>query len=280
MIHSFPGETQQALLSALQSVKLRATSALSIRTEVDFTTDDSLSAAFTESQRGLRVAILDAANRSLVGGLGMCPYAGTQEEDLIRASNLYFLLSPVVNKQLGRQCAHTFTSPEQSAIRCHIPYFGCVVLPGVSFLSQDARDTTALFDVIACAFPDFRSRSDEWLLYFRAATRSEIRHVVMRKVEAILCAAVRLGCQSVVLTAIGCGVFAGSNRRLVQLLEPSDPGLSNKLAMARLVGSCFAEALGSDMFRDRFERVVFAIAYDNLLYSEFKNTFEKCFSGD
>lgn len=276
----FPGETQQALRTALQSIKLRATSLPSIHTEVEFTTDDSLSAAFSESQHGLRVAILDAANRSLVGGLGMCPYAGTQEEDLIRASNLYFLLSPVINKQLQRQCQRVFESSEQSAFRCHIPYFGCVVAPGVSFLSEHTGDANALFDVIACAFPDFRSRSDEWLLYFCAATRSEIRHVIMRKVEAILCAAVRLRCQSLVLTAIGCGVFAGSNRRLAQLLEPTEPGLHNKLAMSRVVASCFAEALGNDMFRDRFERVVFAIAYDKALYTEFENSFKKSFLGD
>ena len=71
----------------------------------------------------------------------------------------------------------------------------------------------------------------------------------------------------------------------MHVLEPASKRPSNTqgvdltpgLAMARLVASCFAEALRSDLFRDRFERVVFAIAYDDALLSEFQNSFEQHF---
>ena len=263
----------QAALQDLQSIDA---STSSIRTTVEFTSLDSLSAARRERQRGraVRVAILDAANRSDVGGVGMSPYAGTQEEDLIRTSNLYYLLSPRHNKHMRRQCEQMFGSGWRW---CHIPYFGCVLLPGVSFLDEDARNTSS-FDVIACAFPNLRSSSDEWRQYFHTATRSEIEHLIMCKVEAVLCAAVRLRCQSLVLAAIGCGYFAGGNPRLVRVLEPSEPRLAGKQAMARMVGTCFAEALRGNWFRNRFERVVFAIAYDETLLSEFKNAFEQRFN--
>ena len=188
-----------------------------------------------------QVAIHDAANRAQVGGSGMLPLGGSQEEALIRRSNLFWLMNPSTNPAFHLQLA----AQQPDGVDHHIPYFGAVYVPNVTFLCPGGPDKR--LNVVATAGVDLRTKSDEWRFFFQRASADDVRHVTLVKLDALLTAAARFGNRSIVLAAQGCGVFA-RNRELS----------SKGIVVAEIVAECFAELLKGS-FKGRFDRVVFAI---------------------
>ncbi len=60
-------------------------------------------AEYKASNGSEKITILNLANRRQVGGVEFCPYSGSQEEDLIRCGNLYWLLHLGYNEHLKQQ---------------------------------------------------------------------------------------------------------------------------------------------------------------------------------
>ena len=254
-------DTQSTLVKLLDGIPVVEPREL----RVMLVNEDSVTAALEQAlEYPGSVAIHDAANRVSPGGSGMLPYGGSQEEALIRASNLYWVLNPLINTELSKQ----LLQQQPTGISHHIPYFGAVYCPGVTFLT-DSNDpnNVAVFDVIATAGIDLRPKSDEWQLYFKQASADDIRHVTQMKVEALLAAAATRGVRAIVLAAQGCGVFARN-----PLLVAKD------IDIPYIVADCFAHALKS-RFRCSFDRAVFAIysppGHNNSLLGTFRDAMQR-----
>jgi len=109
-------------------------------------------------------------------------------------------------------------------------------------------------------------------------TKDTVEYITCRKVESILAAAAAGQCTTLVLAAIGCGVFA-RNPRLIGMLgddaSASGTRQETSIAMAKIVASCFARVLKAPPFTRRFDRVVFAIAYNERMLEAFQDAFEE-----
>ena len=126
----------------------------------------------------------------------MCPYYGSQEESLIRKSNLWWSINPELNKNLS--------SP-------HIPWKGCIYSPQVTFLIKNIKYH---FDVVSVAAIDRRYGSDEIIYlkkYFETFITDEIdviiEKITIMKLIAVAYAAKENKVDHLILGALGCGCF-------------------------------------------------------------------------
>eukprot|EP01084_Bolivina_argentea_P079811 144686_1 len=237
--------------------------------EITFTDLDALNAAIVEyhnSNGSEQITILDLASRRHVGGLGFYPYSGTQEEDLIRCSNLYWLLHPKYNTYLAKQLK------ERHIDDAHIPYFGTVCIENVIFMSnnhgdsdKEKRRNTEIcrrfdiskrdeykFNVIASAAPDLRHHSNEYKAYFRKASTDQIKAVLCKKIEAIMATCIVSKNTSVLIAgAFGCGAYKCDTH---------------------LVAECFRQVIDSHKYKSKgIKKIVFAIAYDDKKLNVFRD---------
>lgn len=220
--------------------------------EITFTPKDSVSAAISEfecvsdSDSGT-ICILDLASRRHVGGAGYSPFGGSQEEDLIRCSNLYWMLHPKWNEHLRHQLE------ERVITDSHIPYFGTTYVPNVIFLNEEKnKEKEYRFGVIASAAPDVRTHTNEYKSFFRDATEEQRKTVIVRKLEAVMATCIATNVKVLIAGAFGCGVYK---------------------CESLMVAQCFKEVLESPRVRGgQLRKVVFAIAYDDAKLS----IFQKC----
>ena len=212
------------------------------KVEVTFSSMDSLSAAIAEYQSdSASICILDLASRKHVGGWGWSPFGGSQEEDLIRCSNLYWLLHPDWNGHLRSQLK------ENEITDSHIPYFGTTYIPNVVFMNENVEYR---FDVIASAAPDMRTHSNEYKSFFGSASYEERRAVIIRKLEAVMATCIATNVNVLIAGAFGCGAFQCDTK---------------------MVAQCFKEVLNSQRFIGKnLRKVVFAIAYDDVKLKVFR----------
>lgn len=233
-------------LATLQALEKSTKTATNNDTFIQFSLNNSLNAARalqTVANESLgqnkRVAILNLANRLQPGGVGLAPYGGSQEEFLVRRSNLAWGL----DSRFGSEEVHQ----QLSAIRTeegllepfqhHIPYFGAVVSRNVTFIDGMTEDT---FDVISAAAPDMRKGSDEYR-YLRkhvGDTKAAQHQILKDKIKAIFEAAIAEKIDYLVLGAFGCGCFNNETQEVAQI---------------------FATLLRSDAYKNRFQQITFAI---------------------
>lgn len=226
-------------------------------TQITFTTNDSLTAGreLRKLAGERRIGLLNMANRWQPGGVGMAPYGGSQEEYLIRRSNLYFSVNPHLNKNLENQFKSMRLKEgyDSSLPTHHIPAFGTVVSKDVTFIDQAEWDQ---FDIISAAAPDLRKGSDE-SIYLKRHFNKDISklaqgELIKHKIEAIFSSAIEAGITDLVLGAFGCGCFKNSPES---------------------VSKIFKEVLEDPKYRNSFTNIVFAITD-----LDKKEIFEKAFS--
>lgn len=197
------------------------------------------------------VAIHNLANRVQFGGVGRAPFSGSQEEYMIRRSNLYWSLSFDYNQNLKNAFLEKREEEgyEKELPEHHIPYFGSVISKDVSFLDSSGQEDFSCA-VISNASPDLRQnfffKSDE-ANYFQktfpepSLRKDAIREVVRHKITAVLGACLKEGVTHPVLGAAGCGAFK------------NDP---------QMVAEEFNNLFENE-FKNKFKKVTFAILESN-----------------
>jgi uncharacterized protein (TIGR02452 family) len=247
--------------------------------EISFSIEDSIKAAQTlktETEEALktealktevndnlqRIGILNFANRRQPGGIGLTPYGGSQEEFLVRRSNLAWTLDP----QLQQNTIHTQIAKirkeegrhDSDSFDHHIPYFGTVIAENVQFFDNDIGEKVTFFDVISAAAPDLRKGSDEsryLTTEFKNKTDkdSAYRRLLTDKINAIFESAHTAKIDNLVLGAFGCGCFLNDTA---------------------LVAEIFAQRLSASTNKKRFNKIVFAIP-DPEKHKVFRESFDK-----
>jgi len=219
------GDTQEKLNQLLTDVK--KIQSKTVATQYIFSNQDTISAAYDNDVD----VIVNFANRRQPGGIGLCFYGGSQEESLVRQSNLIYGIDPKYNnglksqqeKELGKHAKH------------HIPYYGAIYTAGTTFLDKSGEPKEKKLDVVSCAAVDLRKNSDEAKFY--KGNIEMINRVNRAKIDAMLAAALNFGKRKIVLGAFGCGAFKNDTKTIANL---------------------FKEALDTT-FKNKFETVVFAI---------------------
>lgn len=212
-------------------------------TQIKFSLKDSLQAARdlkAIANPNQKIAILNLANRQQAGGVGLAPYGGSQEEYLVRRSNLAWGLD---SRFACEQAHHQLSQIRKEEklfepFQHHIPYFGAVVSRNVEFIDQEQPD---YFDVISAAAPDMRKGSDEYsyLQKLFSTNRKAAQHQILKdKIRAIFEAALAENIENLVLGAFGCGCFQNDTQE---------------------VATIFSELLQSDSYKNQFHRITFAI---------------------
>lgn len=245
-------------LETLQTLEKSQKTDIHNETFINFSLQNSLDAARAlqtiangSSEQNKQVGILNLANRLQPGGVGLAPYGGSQEEFLVRRSNLAWGLdkrfgSKEVHEQLSKiRIQERLVEPFQH----HIPYFGAVVSKNVTFIDQNKEDN---FDVISAAAPDMRKGSDEYR-YLRKHlrdTKAAQLQILENKIKAIFEAAIAEKIDYLVLGAFGCGCFNNETQEVAQI---------------------FANLLTSDAYKNRFKQITFAIT-EQSKFDIFKTT--------
>lgn len=234
-------------LKSLQSLENRLNKPKDVMTAIRFSSEDSLQAARTVRRMyakmdNSRVAILNLANRWQPGGVGLAPYGGSQEEFLVRRSNLAWGLDPKFpqGRELHRHL-HDVRSQEgyapQEPFAHHIPYFGAVMSKNVTFIDKQEPEH---FDVISAAAPDMRRGSDEdrFLQKLGVHAKEARRHIVKDKIRAVFATALAENVDHLVLGAFGCGCFQNDSAEVAEI---------------------FSEVLRSPRYKGKFRSITFAI---------------------
>lgn len=178
-----------------------------------------------------RPVVLNMANEHNCGG-AWCEHAGSQEEDLFRASSLPLSLWPrrrVDDDRLGSydEALPRDTSLYPWASEATVLYSPSVVVTKVAAHPTKHRPMVAIASVAA---QDLRSERPHYKGPFEEALTRE-------KARSLLWACVRYGHRAVVLGALGCGAFRNDPERVAPI---------------------FAQLLSGE-FHGRFDCVVFAI---------------------
>jgi uncharacterized protein (TIGR02452 family) len=234
-------------LKTLQEFEKTLNKPVSFEPEITYVLGNSLQAArrmrlqLAEGENP-RIAILNLANRWQPGGVGLAPYGGSQEEFLIRRSNLAWGLDPQFT--LGKKVHSLLRSlriqegyAEEEAFEQHIPYFGTVLCKNVTFIDKEEPDH---FDVISAAAPDMRKGADEYVYiqkYGKQAKEVKLR-LMEDKIRAIFATAVAENIEHLVLGAFGCGCFENDSREVAQI---------------------FSKVLQSPRYKGKFRHITFAI---------------------
>lgn len=234
-------------LKTLQEFEKTLNKPVSFETQITYTLDNSLQAARRmrlqlAAGEKPRIAILNMANRWQPGGVGLAPYGGSQEEFLIRRSNLAWGLDPQFT--LGKKVHSLLRTlriqegyAEAEAFEHHIPYFGTVLCKNVTFIDKEKPD---LFDVISAAAPDMRKGADEYVYIQKyGKNAAEVKRKLLEdKIRAIFATAVAENIEHLVLGAFGCGCFENDSREVAQI---------------------FSKVLQSPQYNGKFRHITFAI---------------------
>lgn len=194
-----------------------------------------------------RVAILNLANRWQPGGVGLAPYAGSQEEFLVRRSCLAWAFddhqfeSATVHEKM--QEVRLSEGYEDKHFDHHIPYFGVVVTKDVTFIDDEEFQQ---FDIISSAAPDLRPGSDEsiYLQQFGEDRDLAKQQIIENKIKAIFDAAISENIDHLILGAFGCGCFKNDTREVAEI---------------------FGHVLNLDLYKGRFKNITFAITDEDKL---------------
>jgi len=229
-------------------------------TVIKFSNNNSLDAArqiredLGEEGQEAKIGIVSFANRRQPGGVGLAPYGGSQEEYLVRRSNLAWGLDPrFQTEKLHEEMRKTRQAEGYSddEFKHHIPYFGAVISENVTFIDGVQPDQ---FDVISSAAPDLRKGSDEsnYLLENFGDLAAFAQHNILEnKIRAIFASAVSANIENLVLGAFGTGCFNND---------------------AKEVAKIFSNVLESDTYKGRFNSITFAITEKSKL-DIFRETF-------
>lgn len=190
------------------------------------------------------VGIHNLANRVQVGGTAFDPYGGSQEEYLMRNSNLYWSLDPKnfeFETAFKKMRKKELFNDQEKLPKHHLPYFGGVISKGVQFVDEEGQNSFSC-DVVSTAAPDLRWWTDEGKYLKKHYSNEQERKaavewIIRQKARAVLGAFLQSDTKHIVLGAAGCGVFK------------NDP---------EVVAKVFAEELKGD-FKDCFASVTFAI---------------------
>jgi uncharacterized protein (TIGR02452 family) len=257
---SIYGGDRLSTLNSLENKQI--TLKKSSKTLFTFTKENSLEAArdikeelyFSENEFD-RVGILNLANRRQAGGVGLAPYGGSQEEYLIRRSNLAWALDPRFSNSVHEEMAKLRTKENygNQPFAHHIPYFGALVTRNVTFIDKDEPDQ---FDVISSAAPDLRKNSDEDLHIkkFGAEAGEARKEILENKIRAIFASAVEANIKHLVLGAYGCGCFLNDSEEVAKI---------------------FYNVLNSEKYKNQFSTICFAITEKTKL-DIFEKVFKDC----
>jgi uncharacterized protein (TIGR02452 family) len=200
-----------------------------------------------------RIGILNLANRRQPGGVGLTPYSGSQEEYLVRRSNLAWGLDPRFKSENVHAQLRDIRLQEGYAddpFEHHIPYFGAVISQNVTFIDKAQYDQ---FDVISAAAPDMRTGSDE-CIHIQKLGKNALtaqKQVLENKIKSIFDAAISNNIENLVLGAFGCGAFQNNSQ---------------------MVAEIFARVLNCAPYQGRFRNITFAIT-DEAKLNIFRETF-------
>jgi uncharacterized protein (TIGR02452 family) len=201
-----------------------------------------------------KIAILNLANRRQPGGIGLAPYGGSQEEDLVRHSNLAWVLDPrFETEKVHAKMAELRRSEGygDAPFEHHIPYFGVIYSKNVTFFESGALRQ---YDVISSAAPDLRRGSDEtqFLMQFDASAPFARQQILVNKIKAIFDAALAEDTRHLILGAYGCGVFENKSTEVAGIF--ADLLKNNPLYQGRFKQITFAitDQVKLDIFRQAF----------------------------
>lgn len=199
-----------------------------------------------------RIGILNLANRRQPGGVGLTPYGGSQEEYLVRRSNLAWGLDPRFQSETVHKQMAEIRKKEgfNGHFEHHIPYFGAVISKNVTFIDSDSPDK---FDVISSAAPDMREGSDEsiFIKKFGKYEKAAQHQILENKIKAVFDAAISENIENLVLGAYGCGCFKNDIEEVAKI---------------------FSDVLSLDAYKGRFHHITFAIT-DELKLKLFEKAF-------
>lgn len=179
----------------------------------------STDAARRLALQGKNIALQNLANRESAGGSKFSPYSGSQEESLVRSSDLLWH----IDRDLNPDFSQTLDSKKMSDH--HIPAFGALHSAGVKFHTAEGEpDFEAA--VISTAAPDLRpgSREMEHLDSIFGKGKSEektkaIEFLMRQRIRAGLVAALQGGHTHLVLGAAGCGAFKNNPVVVAQIYK-------------------------------------------------------------
>lgn len=190
-----------------------------------------------------RVGIVSFANRRQPGGVGLAPYGGSQEEFLIRRSNLAWALDPRFSNEV-HDLMHQQRRKEGFAdehFTHHIPYYGTVVTKDVTFIDQESGE---VYDVISAAAPDLRKNSDESQV-FRKLPKEQAelarKQVLEFKIRAIFASAAAAKIDHVIFGAFGTGCFLNNVKEVAEITN---------------------QVMQSDTYKNRFKTITIALTED------------------
>lgn len=227
--------------------------------KITFVNADSIDAAKKLLDKGLHPCVLNLANAFSPGG-GVASGSKAQEEDLFRRSNYFETLDPKENSSLKKDMRTYLKTPQgiaQDSSRPNaaagagrhdyiVPEFGGVFSSGVTIFRHNEQsgyqftDTPFKLDFLACAAynrkASHKGKTDN--ADYGPHNHAKFLHQTEKKIEGLFRICIAHKCSTLVLGAIGCGAFN------------NDP---------KEVSTCFANVLAKPEFKNRFDRIVFAI---------------------
>ncbi|WP_172618970.1 TIGR02452 family protein [Candidatus Cytomitobacter indipagum] len=206
-------------------------------TKIEVANTDSITASDSAIQQGLKVAVLDFANKEDMCG-GFKKGASAQEEDLCRSTNLFHILQSRIKQ-------HSSLYP--------IAHNEIIYAPGVSLIRKAKKDDYKPFDKIhniavvvqaAYCINDKLSKGasnkkfDQYAFNLSKGNVEEFKNITKAKMRDQLKAAYITGSDTFITGAWGCGVFGNSPEFITQ---------------------CYKEVLSEKEFQGLFKKVIFAI---------------------
>ena len=208
------------------------------RTKVEIINDDCIEVARRLNREGRFVAILNMASLVHPGG-GVERGSGAQEEQLCRRSNLLMTLYQYSSGKAA-QYGNLLLPVRKEQYPMH-PHYGGIYSPDVVFFRENESRGCALskepfaagvISVAALNHPPLDSHFE-----MTPAAKEQTRN----KIRTILRIGLRHGHDTLVLGALGCGAFANPPAQIARL---------------------FHEVLDEPAFKNRFDKIVFAILED------------------
>ena len=178
---------------------------------------DSFAVGVALARAELRPAVLNMANEYNCGG-AWCDSAGSQEEDLFRASSLPLCLWPLRRGSDNRLAKFNSRLPRTTAAYPWRAEATVLYSPSVLVTRQDDGEAPPTVAVLSAAAQDLRDYKPHYAGPFDES-------ITRQKARAVLWAAASHGHDVIVLGAFGCGAFCNPSERMAsifaELLDPT-----------------------------------------------------------